>query len=142
MLINYINNNHFNLLYSKNFNLDNICLFENLKDIKKGNNIEINFEGKKLNFDYIDSSYYSSENIYNELYIYLRSIKLNKDAIDRKKKQYPKMDYNQILSYFDIKYPERLDIKVKNYSKLRQRFRKIVKKFEINENGRLCIKNP
>ena len=59
MLINYINNNHFNLLYSKNFNLNNIFLFENLKDIKKVNNKEIKFEGKKINFNYIDSSYYS-----------------------------------------------------------------------------------
>ena len=35
MFINYINNNHFNLLYCKNYNIENICLIENLKDIKK-----------------------------------------------------------------------------------------------------------
>ena len=52
------------------------------------------------------------------------------------------MDYNQILSFFDIKYPECMDTKVKNFSKLRQRFRKIASKFLLNENWRLCIKNP
>ena len=142
MLINYINNNHFNLLYSKKYNLDNICLIENLKDIKKPKNKEISFEGKTFNFEYTDSSFYSSKNIYNEINNFLRSIKLNKASIENKIKKYPKMDYNQILSFFDIKYPERMDSKVKNYSKLRQRFRKIASKFLLNENGRLCIKNP
>ena len=43
MLINYINNNHFNLLYSKNYNIDNVCLIENLKDIKTKKYYKINY---------------------------------------------------------------------------------------------------
>ena len=50
MLINYINNNHFNLLYSKSFNLYIICLFENLNDIKNSKSKEIKFEGEKIKF--------------------------------------------------------------------------------------------
>lgn len=41
MLINFINNNHFNLLYSKNYNIDNVCLIENLNDIKTKNIIKL-----------------------------------------------------------------------------------------------------
>ena len=46
MLINYINNNHFNLLYSKSFKLENICLIENLNDIKHSKNKEIYLKEK------------------------------------------------------------------------------------------------
>ena len=51
ILINYINNNYFNLLCSKDLNLNNICLIQNLKGIKRPKNKEINFEGKRLNFE-------------------------------------------------------------------------------------------
>ena len=77
MLINYINNNHFNLLYSKNYNIENICLLENLKDIKKQYYNKINFAGEKITYEYIDCSFYNSIDIYNEINKYLQSIKLN-----------------------------------------------------------------
>ena len=142
MLINYINNNHFNLLYSKNYNIENICLFENLKDIKSKKNYKIKYIGEKLKYEYVECAFYNSKNIYNEIYNYLQSINLNKNLIEKKIKKYPKMSYNQALSFFDIKYPERMDKKIKNYIKLRQRFRKIAAKFILDENQRLCIKNP
>ena len=46
------------------------------------------------------------------------------------------MSYNQALSFFDIKYPERMDKKIKNYIKLRQKFRKIAAKFILDKNQR------
>jgi hypothetical protein len=52
------------------------------------------------------------------------------------------MSYNQVLSYFDIIHPARMDKKVKNYIKLRQKFRKIAAKYILDENDRLCIINP
>ena len=52
------------------------------------------------------------------------------------------MSYNQVLSYFDIIYPALMDKKVKNYIKLRQKFRKIAAKYILDENDRLCIINP
>ena len=142
MLINSINNNHFNLLYSKNYNIENICLIEKLKDIKIQKNNKIQFTGEKLTFEYVDCSFYNLINIYNEIYKYLQSIKLNKNLTDNKIKKYPKMSYNQVLSYFDIKYSARNDKYVKNYIKLRQRFRKIASQIILNENDRLCTKNP
>ena len=52
------------------------------------------------------------------------------------------MSYNQVLSYFDIIYPALMDKKVKNYIKLRQKFRKIAAKYTLDENDRLWIINP
>ena len=89
MLINYINNNHFNLLYSKNYNIDNVCLIENLKDIKTKKYYKINCVGEKLKYEYIDCTFYNSKNIYNEIYNYLQSIYLNKNLIENKIKKYP-----------------------------------------------------
>ena len=52
------------------------------------------------------------------------------------------MNYNQILSYFDIQYPKRLCAKDNKTLKLRQRFRKTASKYVLDEIERLCIKNP
>ena len=79
-----VNNNHFNLLYSKNYNIDNVCF---------------KYIDEKLKYEYVDCSFYNSKNIYNEIYNYLQSIYLNKNLIENKIKKYPKMSYNQTLFF-------------------------------------------
>ena len=57
-------------------------------------------------------------------------------------KQNPNMQYNQILSYCNLNYPKRLEGNNPNILKQRQNFRKYLKNYKLNENNRLCIKNP
>ena len=52
------------------------------------------------------------------------------------------MNINQILSYFKIIYPERINSKTQSDSNKRALFRKLCEKFQLNSQKRLLIKNP
>lgn len=59
-----------------------------------------------------------------------------------KVQQYPKLQYHQILSLFNLYYPE--DIRENNASikNKRAKFRKIVSKYTLDKSNRLLILNP
>ena len=52
------------------------------------------------------------------------------------------MALNQILSLFNIKYPERMVGQNEAEGKQRKNFRKEAEKFKLDENNRLCVLNP
>ena len=52
------------------------------------------------------------------------------------------MNYNQILSFFPIVYPNRINSKTQSDSIKRSKFRKLCNKFKLNEQNRLIILNP
>ena len=79
---------------------------------------------------------------YNVIYDFLLSIERNKPEIEKKQKLYPNMNYNQILSYFQIVYPDRISTKTKKDSIKRTAFRKICNNYKINDQKRLLINNP
>ena len=55
---------------------------------------------------------------------------------------HPKWHYNQILSLFNIKYPERMKGKSAAEGKQRTNFRKEAARYKLVENNRLCVRNP
>jgi len=52
------------------------------------------------------------------------------------------MNYNQVLSYFPIIYPEIINTKSYNDTKKRVEFPKLWKNFKINNDNILEINNP
>ena len=52
------------------------------------------------------------------------------------------MHYNQILTKFEIYYPQYMKGDNNKKDKMRRKFRKLAFKFIINTDNRLCIKNP
>ena len=91
---------------------------------------------------YILVNYPNSSNIYNEIYQYYLSIQLYKNEIEIKRQKYPNMNFNQILSYFKIIYPERIKGKTQSDSNKRAKFRLLCENFQLNDEKRLLIKNP
>ena len=112
----------------------------NKKDILNANIDKITFN--KPDNKYILVNYPSSSNIYNEIYQYYLSIQLYKNEIEIKRKKYPNMNFNQILSYFKIIYPERIKGKNQSDSNKRAKFRLLCENFQLNDEKRLLIKNP
>ena len=78
---------------------------------------------------------------YNEIYDFLLSIERNKPEIEKKQKLYPNMNYNQILSYFQIVYPDRISTKTKKDSIKCTAFRKICNNYKIKDQKRKSNKN-
>ena len=74
--------------------------------------------------------------------MFLKSIKNNDNEIEKLKNKYPKMHYNQILTKFEIYYPQYMKGDDNKKVKMRRKFRKLAFKFIINIDNRLCIKNP
>ena len=87
MLIHYITNFHFELIYHKNFNTNNSCIS---KDISKFKNVKANqnikFRGEEYNFKYIENNFNDNKSIYDDIYKFLKSIKNNQFEIDKLKK--------------------------------------------------------
>ena len=74
-LLNYVNNNHFNLLYDKNIELNKKeKKIEDLSINNKNNNTKdiIKYEGKKFSNKYVLTKYKRGENIYEEIPNYLK----------------------------------------------------------------------
>ena len=83
-----------------------------------------------------------NNNLYNEIFDYLYSISLHKTEIEILKLQNPKWHYNQILSKFNLKYPDRMEgNEIRNIEK-RKNFRKLVENYKLDDNNRLCVLNP
>ena len=139
MIIHYITNFHFELIFDKNYNTNDSCI---TKDINKFDKIKTNqnikFSGTEYNFKYIETNFNNNKNIYDDIYKFLKSIKHNQIEIDKLKKKYPKMQINQIYSKFNLYYPKCLN----NNDKKKRKFRKLASKFILDNNGRLCIVNP
>ena len=103
---------------------------------------------KKTNISFIKKErkfalvkYKKSSNIYNEIYEFLLSVNKNKSQIEKKIKDFPNMNYNQVLSYFQIVYPDRMNSDSHKDIIQRRAFRKLCSNFKI-ENNRLMKHNP
>ena len=145
MILNYKDNNHFDLLYDKNINIENSHLYDNYNYIKINpyiDNKNIKTEGTKFENKFVKCKFISSQSLYDEISIYLKSIQKYEKDIEKKKKEHPKWHINQILSLFNIKYPNRMSEKNSNSDKKRQIFKKEATKYKLDENNRLCIINP
>ena len=145
MILLYKNNNHFDLLYDSNNLIQNQILYESYdkinikKDINKN---KIKSEGTKFESKYILCKFKSSEMLYDEIANYLKSIQKYDTQIKKEINIHPKWHYNQILSLFNIKYPERMVGQNEAEGKQRKNFRKEAEKFKLDENNRLCVLNP
>ena len=74
------------MLYSKNEELDKYYLFSSIKDVKINSNFDfknIHIEGEKINSKYVEINMQSSKTLYDEIAIFLFSIKENKKEIDK-----------------------------------------------------------
>ena len=111
MILLYKNNNHFDLLYDSNNLIQNQILYESYdkinikKDINKN---KIKSEGTKFESNYVLCKFKSSEMLYDKIANYLKSIQKYDTQIKKEINIHPKWHYNQILSLFNIKYPERM----------------------------------
>ena len=56
--------------------------------------------------------------------------------------KYPLMNYNQVLSYFKLIYPERINSYNQYDANKRAEFRKLSSNFKLNNQKRLLIFNP
>ena len=144
MLINYITNYHFELIYDKDYNINNNIVINAIPDVKNiiGNTKQIHFTGEEYNLKYVKIYFNNNNHIYDEIYLFLKSIKNNNKEIEKLKIKYPKMHYNQILTKFEIYYPQYMKGDDNKKVKMRRKFRKLAFKFIINTDNRLCIKNP
>ena len=84
----------------------------------------------------------SSHILYDEIALFLFSIKENKKEIDKLVKQNPNWNYNYILSKFNIIYPKRLIGKDSKLQDKRKAFRKYIDSYKLDNNNRLCVLNP
>ena len=145
MILSYKNNNHFDLLYEYNNLIKNPILYKSYdkiiikKDINKN---KIKSEGTKFENKYVLCKFKSSEKLYDEIAIYLKSIQKHEIEIKKQINKHPKWHYNQILSLFNIKYPERMKGKNAAEGKQRTNFRKEAARYKLDENNRLCVRNP
>ena len=145
MLLHYLNNNHFNLLYDKNIELNKQeKKFEALSIKNKKNNTKdiIKYEGKKFSNNYVLTKYKGGETIYDEISNYLKSIQKNENLINIQKNNHPKWHINQIYALFNLEYPERLSNQSDNNKDKRRIFRKEAEKYKLDKNNRLTILNP
>ena len=143
--MNYHNNYHFELIYSRNENVEENTLYKKFSEIKKQNickknNIKIT--GENFETNYVEINNPNSKYLYDEIYDFLYSIKLNEKEINELKIQNKNWHYNQILSKFDLKYPKRLEDKnISNILEKRKNFRKCIDTYILDKNNRLCILN-
>jgi len=144
ILINYITNYHFELIYDKDYNINNNTVINAIPNVKKiiVNNKQIHFTGEEYNLKYVETNFNNNNHIYDEIYLFLKSIKNNNKEIEKLKNKYPNMHYNQILTKFKIYYPQYMNGDDNKKVKMRRKFRKLAFKFIINTDNRLCIKNP
>ena len=78
MILLYKDNNHFDLLYDKNINLDKAILNDNFKNLHLNKEIKkdkINIEGIKLKNKYVICNFKSSEKLYDEILNFLNLYK-------------------------------------------------------------------
>ena len=111
MILSFHNNNHFDLLYGEENNNRNSCIADNIESIKLNKNKQkepIKISGIKLYQNYVETNFTNTKNLYDEISEYLKSIQKNSFEIEQKQKENPRWHYNQILSLFDIHYPERM----------------------------------
>ena len=147
-ILEFENNNHFNIIYSKQEekeNIKNSNFASSIKDIKintKFNFKNLNIEGEKLNSNYVECKLQSSKVLYDEIAMFLFSIKENKSEIDKMVIQNPNWNYNYILSKYNIFYPKRLQGKDSKLNDKRQAFRKYQNTYKLDNNNRLCVLNP
>ena len=145
MLLAYHNNNHFDLLYDKNTNLE-------FKEKEVGElRINLNKNNAKQNIaysgnifcnKYVKTKYKGGEFIYDEISNFLKSLEKYKVDINLQKQNHPNWHINQIYSMFNLDYPERMRGKEGSNSDKRRRFRKEVEKYKLDHNNRLTILNP
>ena len=144
MIIEYKNRNHFNLIYeNKELNNNNSLFdFSDIKIDKCINSKNIEMKGTKYINKYVQCNSQISKFLYDEINIFLLSIEQNADEIKKLKLQMPKVHINQIYSYVDLIYLERIS-KINNTNITKRRnFRKLALKYKIDKTGRLCILNP
>ena len=107
MILNYKDNNHFDLLYDKNINIENSHLYDNYNNVKINpyiDNKNIKTEGTKFGNKYVKCKFISSQSLYDEISIYLKSIQKYEKYIEKKKKEHPKWHIKQILLLFSSPY--------------------------------------
>ena len=76
MLLSYHNNNHFDLIYDKSFNLESSKQIQKIKVLKIENKISklnIKYQGNLFNNNYVKTKFKGSENLYDEISDFLRS---------------------------------------------------------------------
>ena len=73
MILNYKDNNNFDLLYDKNINIENSHLYDNYNNVKINpyiDNKNIKTEGTKFENKYVKCKFISSQSLYDEISIY------------------------------------------------------------------------
>ena len=82
------------------------------------------------------------ENFYDEISNYLKSIQKYETLINIQQQNHPKWHINQILSFFNLDYPERISTNLIDNKDKRRIFRKEAAKYSLDKNNRLTVLNP
>ena len=145
MLLSYRDNNLFDLTYDKKFKWGTYNKSLNIKDLKLDKSVSkfnIKYQGNHFNNKYVLVKYKGNENFYNEISEFLISKQKYEKEINIQKSNHPKWHENQILSLFNLKYPDRMTDKSPASNEKRKVFRKALKNFILNHNNRLLVINP
>ena len=145
MLLSYHNNNHFDLIYDKKINLDSSSQKKNIKKLKIENSVSklnIKYQGKLFNNKYVPTQFKGSDCLYDEISDFLKSKQKYENDIILEKIKHPKWHENQILSLFNLKYPDRMVGKSQSSLEKRKLFRKELNKYILDNNNRLLVINP
>ena len=145
MLVSYHNNNHFDLIYDKKFKLDNSSIIKNIKNFKienKVSKLNINYQGNIFKNSYVKTKFKGSEIFYDEISNFLKSKQKYENDINLQKKKHPNWHENQILSLFNLNYPDRMCDKSPASIEKRKVFRKELKNYKLDNNNRLLVINP
>ena len=145
MLLSYHNNNHFDLIYDKSFNLESSKQIQKIKELKIENKISklnIKYQGNLFNNNYVKTKFKVSENLYDDISDFLKSKQKYKTEFNIAKKNHPKWHENQILALFNLKYPKRMTGKSPNEIEKRKVFRKEIANYKLDNNNRLMVIDP
>ena len=130
----YHNNNHFEIIYSKHVNINNVHIVKKIKDIPINKNIknkDIKLKGSSFKNNYVEINNKTSNLLYDEISTFLLSILEHEKEIKLLEIQNPNWHYNQILSKFDLNYPKRLKGKDSSLMEKRKNFRKCISSYKI-----------
>ena len=102
--------------------------------------MDIKYQGNIFKNSYVKTKFKGSEIFYDEISNFLKSKQKYEDQINLEKKKHPKWHENQILSLFNLNYPDRMCGKSQESIEKRKVFRKELKNYYIlDNNNRLLV---
>ena len=104
--------------------------------------MNIKYQGNIFKNSYVKTKFKGSDIFYDEISNFLKSKQKYEDQINLEKKKHPKWHENQILSLFNLNYPDWMCGKSQESIEKRKVFKKELKNYILDNNNRLLVINP